>query len=116
MSKKRIESAISFSKPNSLKELQSFLGLVNYFKDHLRDHSAFAKPLYDMVTVTTRNKIKQPTWTNEGHLAFERLVNVCPKLYLIDYTLRYILYTDASDYAHGAHICANFDPYRTRVW
>ena len=26
MSKKRIESAISFSKPNSLKELQSFLG------------------------------------------------------------------------------------------
>ena len=26
MSKKRIESVISFSKPNSLKELQSFLG------------------------------------------------------------------------------------------
>jgi hypothetical protein len=51
MSKKRIESATSFSKPNSLKELQSFLGLVNYFKDHLRDHSAIAKPLYDMVTV-----------------------------------------------------------------
>ena len=73
MTKKRIESAISFSKPNSLKELQSFLDLVNYFKDHLQDHSAIAKQLYDMVTVTTRNKIKQPTWTNEGHLAFERL-------------------------------------------
>ena len=47
MSKKRIESAISFRKPTSPKELQSFLGLVNYFKDHLRDHSAIAKPLYD---------------------------------------------------------------------
>ena len=61
-----------------------------------------------MVTVTTRNKIKQLTWTNEGHLAFERLkalVNACPKLYFIDYTLRIILYTDASDYAHGAYLC-----------
>jgi len=70
MFKKRIESAISFSKPNSLKELRSVLGLVNYFKDHLRDHSAIAKPLYDMVTVTTRNKIKLLTWTIEGHVAF----------------------------------------------
>jgi hypothetical protein len=72
------------------------------------DHSAIAKPLYDMVTVTTRNKIKQLTWTNEGHLAFERLkalVNVCPKLYFIDYALRIILYTDSSEYAHGAYLC-----------
>jgi len=53
----------------------------------------------------TRNKIKLLTWINESHVAFERLkalVNVCPKLYLIDYSLRIILYTDASDYAHGA--------------
>ena len=103
MSKKRIENAISFSKPNSLKELQSFLDLVNYFKDHSRDHSAIAKPLYDMITITARNKIKQLTWTNQGHVVFERLkafVNVCPKLYVIDYSLRIILYTDASEYAH----------------
>ena len=100
MSKKCIESASYFSKPNSLNELQSFLGLVNYFKDNLRDHSAIAKPLYDMVTITTRNKIKLLTWTNEGHLAFETLkalVNVCSKLYFIDYSLRIILYTNASD-------------------
>jgi hypothetical protein len=81
MSKKRTESAISIGKPNSLKELQSFLGLLvsrvrvrvtgPSLKDHLRDHFAIAKPLYDMVTVTTRNKIKQLTWTNEEHLAFE---------------------------------------------
>ena len=61
-----------------------------------------------MVTVTTRSKFKQLTWTNEGHLTIERLqplVNVCPKLYFIDYTLRNILYTDASDYAHGAYLC-----------
>jgi hypothetical protein len=36
MSQKRIEGTIAFAEPSMLKELQSFLGLVNYFKDHLR--------------------------------------------------------------------------------
>jgi hypothetical protein len=39
-----------------------------------------------MVTVTTCNKTKQLTWTNGGHLAFERLkvlVNVCSNCALL---------------------------------
>ena len=31
----RIGSAIEFKTPESLKELMSFLGLVNYFRDHI---------------------------------------------------------------------------------
>jgi len=64
MSQKRIERTIAFCKPTSLKELQSF-------KDHLRDHSAVAKPLYDMVASTTKQKIKSLAWTPDGHIAFE---------------------------------------------
>ena len=100
MSQKRIESTIAFCKPTSLKELQSFMGVVNYFKDHLRDHSVEAKPLYDMVASTTKQKIKSLAWTPDGHIAFEKLkalVNHCPKLDFIDCTLPVILYTDASD-------------------
>ena len=90
-----------------MKESQSFLGLVNYFNDLLRDHSAMDKPFYDMVTTTTKNKLELLKWTNEGQVAFERLkslVNVFPTLYFIDYSLRIILCTDASDYAH-AYLC-----------
>ena len=39
---------------------------------------------------------------------FEKLkvmVNVCPKLYFINNTYSIVLYTDASDYAHGAYLC-----------
>ena len=32
------------------------------------------------------------------------LVNVCPKLYYIDYQFDIILYTDASDYAIGTNL------------
>ena len=36
MTKARIESMVAFTKPGSLKELSSFLGAVNFFKDHMR--------------------------------------------------------------------------------
>ena len=80
------------------------MGVVNYFKDHLRDHSEVAKPLYDMVAsaTATKQKIKSLAWTPDGHIAIEKLkalVNNCSKLYFIDYTLPVILYTNASDYA-----------------
>ena len=39
---------------------------------------------------------------------FEKLttmVNACLKLYFINSTYKIILYTDASDYAHGTYLC-----------
>ena len=67
MSQKRIEGTIAFCKLTSLKELQSFMGVVNYLKEHLHDHSAVAKPLYDMVASTTKQKIESLAWTPNGH-------------------------------------------------
>ena len=61
-----------------------------------------------MVSVAAKAKQKQITWTEEGRRAFstlKSLVNKCPKLYFIDTKLPIILYTDASDYAHGAYLC-----------
>ena len=89
-----------------LKEFQSFMRVVNNFKDQSCDHSAVAKPLYDTVASTTKQK-KSLAWTLDGHIAFEKLkalVNNCPKLYFIDYNLPVIPYNDASDYAHGAYL------------
>ena len=108
MTQKRIESTIQFAQPNSLTELYSFLGLVNYFRDHIPQHSLVAQPLHAMVSVSAKAKQKQITWTEEGRRAFstlKSLVNKCPKLYIIDTKLPIILYTDASDYAHGAYLC-----------
>ena len=39
MSQARIDGTIEFTKPATLKELSSFLGSVNYFRDHLGNHS-----------------------------------------------------------------------------
>jgi len=65
MSQRQIDSTISVCKPTPLKELQSFMGVVNYF--------AVAKLLYEMVTLATKQKTKTLSWTTEGYIAFENL-------------------------------------------
>ena len=108
MSQARIDSTIAFTKPASLKELSSFLGLVNYFRDHLRNHSRHSHHLHDMVAAANKQSTKTITWTEDALHGYEKLkamVNACPKLYFINSTYKIILYTDASDYAHGAYLC-----------
>jgi len=56
-----------------------------------------------MVSVATKAKQK----TEKGRCAFitlKSMVNKCPKLYFIDTKLPIVLYTDASDYAHGVYL------------
>ena len=48
-SKKKKESIVHFKLLENQKELHSFLGLANYFRDHIRNHSIIVHPLHDMV-------------------------------------------------------------------
>ena len=91
MSQKRVESTIDVIRPTNLKELYSFIGLVNYFHDHILHHATVAKPLTQMVSVANQSKTKSILWTDAGVHAFQvlkNLVNVCPKLYYIDTKVR----------------------------
>ena len=104
MTQKRMQSTILFEKPTTLTELYFFLGLVNYFRDHIPQHSAVAHSLHNMVSVANQQKSKKIVWTEQANgdfITLKLLVNQCPKLYFLDPELPIILYTDASDYAHG---------------
>ena len=71
--------------PENQKELRSFLGLANYFRDHIRNHSTIVHPLHDMVK---NYKPKQRlTWSKETKEAFNDIkeaINACPKLYYLE--------------------------------
>ena len=61
-----------------------------------------------MVANATKLINKALTWddaTNDSFDKLKELVQNCQKLYFIDYSLKIILYTDASDHAHGAYLC-----------
>jgi hypothetical protein len=107
MTQERIDNTVNIKEPGNVKELQSFLGVANYFRDHIRNHSSVVRPLKDMVTAATRLKSKYIQWTDSSKDAFvtlKRMINACPKLYLIDNASRIVLCTDASDYAFGAYL------------
>ena len=41
---------MEFIKPSNMKELRSFVGLVNYFRAHIQNHSTTTQPLQVMIT------------------------------------------------------------------
>jgi hypothetical protein len=107
MTRKRIENTVNLKKPTNLKELYSFLGVANYFRDHIRNHSILARPMQQMVTKAVQNKSKHIEWNDEGNNSFVQLksaINNCPLLYYMDYNLPITLCTDASNYAIGAYL------------
>ena len=50
MSRSRIQKLLDFPQPIVFKQLKSFLGFVNYFRDFIRNHSMLVKPLHRLLT------------------------------------------------------------------
>jgi hypothetical protein len=103
MSKKRID----IIEQTNLKELYQFVGVANYFRDHIADHSIIVRPLQEMIDISRKQKTKGIDWTPEGHDSFKLIkerINLCPKLYYINDSYPIELCTDASDYAIGAYL------------
>lgn len=103
-SKKKKDEVLDFPAPKLMKGLKSFLGLANYFRDHVRDHSSIVKPLHGLVA--NYDKRKALEWNPEALAAFEmiktRIAN-CPTLFFMDANAPVVVQTDASDYGIGAY-------------
>jgi hypothetical protein len=71
MSKKKIKKVLDFPKPTTAHQMKQFVGLVNYFHDHVPHHSHIMKDLHDMIKgYEKRTRSKAPVWTEEGKIAF----------------------------------------------
>ena len=63
-----------------MKELKSFLGVANYFRDHVRSHSIVVHPMTAMVTEANRLKSKNINWTENATASFAKtkeMINAC---------------------------------------
>ena len=107
-SKKR--ALFDFPKPVFKKQLKSFLGILNTFKDNIKDRATLQKPL-DMLCGGYSRKVaaQRVQWTDEASAAYEKLkdsIDKMPSLHLLKGKDKYkiVLRTDASDYGCGAHL------------
>ena len=99
------EKVLQFPLPSTQKELQAFLGLINYFRDHIRSMTEYEKPLRALINPNIRDK--RLVWTEAAKTCFfeaRDIVGNCPGLYFANEHALIVVMTDASDYGVGAYI------------
>lgn len=102
----------SWTIPESKKDVQSFLGLVNYYRRFIRNCAQIAKPLTEL----TKNVPFE--WTEKQQSAFSRLKNAvitAPVLQTFDPRYPVYVTTDASKDAIGAVLEQEFPDSRHPV-
>ena len=108
--------------PKNVKQLQRFLGFSGFYRRFVKDYSKVAAPLHQLLkgANTGKNKKKSsqdqqtrpPTWNwgQPQQEAFERLINIltsAPVLAYADFSLPFLLHTDASGSGLGAVLYQN---------
>lgn len=102
-----IDAVKTFAKPNSVKELQSFLGLANYYRKFIQNFASIAQPLTQLL-----KKGVKFCWTPECDTAFNTLkkkLTESPVLIFPNYSKEFILSCDASGHCIGAVLSQEVD-------
>lgn len=104
-SKEKREKVLNFPLPQTQKQLQAFLGLVNYFRDHVPQMTEHERPLRDLMDTSKKNfTLVWNTHAEQHFYEAQEMISNCPKLFFVDGNATIVVMTDASDYGVGAYI------------
>ena len=96
----KVKAITEWPVPTKVKEIQSFLGLANYYRRFVKDFSKVAQSLNKL---TRKDYVWK--WESEEQKAFNELKRRFmdkPILTMVDMTRPMRIETDASDFATGA--------------
>lgn len=99
MCQDKVQTIKEWPVPNSVKEIQSFLGFANFYRRFICDYSKIAVPL---TTLTQKDKKFQ--WTLQADAAFKEIRSrflQAPVLLHPNFEKPFVVETDASDVATG---------------
>jgi len=103
----KIKAILDWPAPTSVKEVQSFIGLCNYYRIFIKDFAKIARPLHKL----TRKNVTF-LWGSDQQKAFDKLKELftsAPILRNPDSNRPFIVETDASNFAVGAILSQEFD-------
>lgn len=98
----KLEAIKNAPRPETKKQVRSFLGLIGYYRKFVPNFASVACPLTDLTKKGVPNKIN---WQDHHEKAFSSLKSLllyAPILRLPDFQRDFYLRTDASEYGIGA--------------
>jgi hypothetical protein len=104
-SREKLQEGLDFPRPVTQQQLRQFIGLANYYRNHVKNHSDKARPLIMMFR--DYDKGKKIVWMPEAIQALkmlQKVVSECHTLFFVDETAPIFLCTDASDYGIGVYL------------
>ncbi|KAL0821769.1 hypothetical protein ABMA28_005190 [Loxostege sticticalis] len=96
----KVKAIIQAPRPKNLTQLQSFLGLINYYRNFVQNASSILSPLYDLLKKGTKW-----VWATEHEQAFSKIKHILASdevLTHFDINAKTILTVDASPNGLGA--------------
>ena len=97
---KKVEDVKNFGQPRNVKDVQTFMGMTQYYSKFIKDFMEISLPLYHLMKKGVKFE-----WGPKQELAFETLKKRFTSAPVLAYPIddaRFILDTDASNYAMGA--------------
>ena len=105
----KIEKIAGASRPETKKQIRSYLGLIGYYQKFIPNFASIAAPLTEL---TKKNQPNKVSWGDAQEVAFQELKQHLmnyPILRLPDWTAEFILQTDASNSGAGAVLLQEVD-------
>ena len=102
----KIKAVQKWPSPRTIKELQSFLGFVNYHQDHIKNFASLTEPLYAL-THNRKGKSQTLEWNDDLEATFLQVKDALVKAPVLAFPLpkgKFILDTDASNVAVAAEL------------
>ena len=108
-SEDKILRFLELDKPQTVEKLRSFIGLANYFRNHIANHAIIMGPLTNMIPAGAKSGSQlKVIWTAEAdksYIDIKEAIQNCPELHFVVGHENIYLQTDASDYGVGAYLC-----------
>ncbi|KAI2645887.1 Transposon Tf2-9 polyprotein [Labeo rohita] len=114
MDERKVEAVLRWPQPQTLKELQCFLGFANFYRRFIRNFSSVAAPL----TAMTKRQRSRLNWSPEAQRAFNELrerFTSAPILRHPDPKQPFIVEVDASNTGVGAVLSQRHGTKNTKV-
>jgi len=96
----KVQTVLEWPTPRTLTEVRAFVALASYYRRHIAKFADIAKPLHELT-----QKGHAFCWTDRQQKAFVKLKECLLNAPVLDTPIdggRYVLDTDASDFALGA--------------